>query len=56
MPTPGIGVNLSAGILGRLGDPNRFANLAGVRSFTGTVPKVDQSGLADKRKRLINPQ
>lgn len=50
--TPGIGVTLSAGILGRLGDPNRFANLAGVRSFTGIVPKIDQSGLANKHKGL----
>ena len=48
--TPGIGVTLSAGILGRLGDPDRFANLAGVRSFTGLVPKVDQSGLEDRHK------
>ena len=51
--TPGIGITLSAGILGRLGDhPNRFANLAGVRSFTGIVPKIDQSGLANKHKGL----
>ncbi len=50
--TPGIGVTLSAGILGRLGDPNRFANLAGVRSFTRTVPKIDQSGLANRNKGL----
>jgi hypothetical protein len=42
---PGVAVTLAAGILGRLGDPNRFANLAGVRSFTGIVPKIDQSGL-----------
>jgi transposase len=48
--TPGIGVTLSAGILGRLGDPDRFANLAGVRSFTGLVPKIDQSGLENRRK------
>jgi len=45
--TPGLGVTLAAGILGRTGDLNRFANLAGVRSFTGIVPKIDQSGLAD---------
>lgn len=44
---PGLGVTLAAGILGRTGDLNRFGNLAGVRSFTGIVPKVDQSGLAD---------
>jgi transposase len=47
---PGIGVTLAAGILGRLGDPDRFANLAGVRSFTGIVPKIDQSGLANRHK------
>ncbi len=50
--TPGIGVTLAAGILARLGDPDRFANLAGVRSFTGIVPKVDQSGLANRHKGL----
>lgn len=49
---PGLGVTLAAGILGRTGDLNRFANLAGVRSFTGIVPKVDQSGLADGHKGL----
>jgi len=48
--TPGIGVTLAAGILGRLGDPDRFANLAGVRSFTGLVPKIDQSGLENRHK------
>jgi transposase len=42
--TPGLGVTLAAGILGRFGDLDRFANLAGVRSFTGLVPKIDQSG------------
>jgi hypothetical protein len=36
---------LGAGILARFGDLDRFANLAGVRSFTGLVPKIDQSGL-----------
>jgi transposase len=44
---PGLGVTLAAGILGRTGDLNRFDNLAGVRSFTGIVPKIDQSGLTD---------
>lgn len=41
---PGIRTTLAAGILGRLGDPDRFANLAGVRAFTGLVPSVSQSG------------
>ena len=44
---PGLGVTLAAAILGRTGDLNRFDNLAGVRSFTGIVPKIDQSGLSD---------
>lgn len=44
---PGMGTTLAAGILGRLGDPNRFDNLAGIRSFTGLVPKVNQSGTSD---------
>ena len=44
---PGLGVTLAAGILGRTGDLGRFANLSGVRAFTGLVPKVDQSGLGD---------
>jgi transposase len=50
--TPGIGVTLSAAILGRLGDPDRFANLAGVRAFTGLVPKVDESGLERRHKGI----
>lgn len=46
---PGVGPVLSAGIVGRLGDVNRFANLAGVRSFSGIVPAVNQSGLSQTR-------
>lgn len=42
---PGLSGVLGAGILARFGDLDRFANLAGVRSFTGLVPKIDQSGL-----------
>jgi transposase len=38
---------LGAGILARFGDLDRFNNLAGVRSFTGLVPKIDQSGTTD---------
>ena len=49
---PGVGHTLAVGILGRTGDLNRFANLAGVRSFTGIVPKIDQSGLTDTHKGL----
>lgn len=45
-------MTLSAAILGRLGDPDRFANLAGVRSFTGLVPKVDESGLERRHKGI----
>lgn len=45
---PGFGVTTAAGILGRLGDPNRFASLAGIRAFTGLVPRVSQSGLTGR--------
>lgn len=44
---PGVGTVLAAGILARTGDFNRFENLAGVRSFTGLVPKVNQSGTSE---------
>ena len=44
---PGMGTTLAAGILGRLGDPKRFDNLAGIRAFTGLVPKINQSGTSD---------
>jgi transposase len=49
---PGLGVTLAAAILGRTGDLNRFGNLGGIRKFTGIVPKVDQSGLANSHKGL----
>ena len=38
--------------MGNAGDFNRFANLAGVRSFTGFVPKIDQSGLVAAHKGI----
>jgi transposase len=43
---PGVGAILGAQLLGRLGDPNRFRSLAGVRSFSGLVPSLDASGIA----------
>ncbi len=49
---PGLGPVLSAAILANAGDFNRFANLAGVRSFTGFVPKIDQSGLVAGHKGI----
>lgn len=42
---PGIGPILGAQILGRLGDPSRFTSLAGVRAFSGLVPRLDSSGI-----------
>lgn len=45
---PGVGAITGAAILGRLGDPGRFASLAGVRSFTGLVPSLDSSGQAGR--------
>lgn len=50
---PGVAVTSAAGILGRIGDMNRFDNLSGVRAFTGMVPKVDQSGTFDNPHRGI---
>ena len=41
---PGVGAIDAAQILARLGDPNRFRSLAGVRSFSGLVPSLDSSG------------
>lgn len=46
---PGVGEVLAPMILGRLGDPNRFRDLAAVRKYTGLIPKVDQSGVSEKR-------
>jgi transposase len=42
---PGVGRILGGQILGRLGDPDRFRTLAGVRSFSGLVPSLDASGV-----------
>ena len=42
---PGVGVIGAPQILGRLGDPARFASLAAVRSFAGLVPDQDSSGV-----------
>lgn len=41
---PGVGIVGAPQILGRLGDAKRFRNLAGVRSFSGLVPRRDDSG------------
>jgi transposase len=49
---PGVGPTLAPAILGRLGDAKRFRDLAAVRNYTGLVPKVEQSGLSDKRSGL----
>lgn len=45
---PGVGAITGAAILGRLGDPTRFASLAAARSFTGLVPSLDASGQAGR--------
>jgi len=43
---PGVGVIGAPQILGRLGDATRFKNLAAVRSFSGLVPRQNDSGVA----------
>jgi transposase len=44
---PGVGPVLAAAIIGRLGDPHRFTSLSAIRSYSGLVPKVRQSGQAE---------
>lgn len=44
---PGVGPVLGAAITARLGDPRRFTSLAAIRSYSGLVPKVSQSGQAE---------
>lgn len=44
---PGVGSTTAGAVLGLAGDLNRFDSLAGVRAFTGLVPKIDQSGDSD---------
>jgi transposase len=47
---PGLGPVLAAAILGRLGDPDRFRDLAAVRAYTGLVPKINQSGTTETHR------
>jgi transposase len=42
---PGVGIVGAPQILGRLGDTTRFRNLAAVRSFSGLVPRQNDSGV-----------
>ncbi len=53
---PGTRARPLCGHLGNAGDFNRFANLAGVRSFTGFVPKIDQSGLVAGHKGITKAE
>jgi transposase len=43
---PGVGIVGAPQILGRLGDATRFQNLAAIRSFSGLVPRQNDSGVA----------
>lgn len=49
---PGVGPVIAGVIAGRLGDPHRFTSLAAVRSYSGLVPKVNQSGTTDHTSGL----
>jgi len=42
---PGVAAVNAAQILARLGDPNRFRSLAGAKSFSGLVPRLNSSGV-----------
>jgi transposase len=48
LTAPGLGVTSAATILAGLGDPDRFTTLAGIRAFTGLVPKLDESGTSSR--------
>jgi transposase len=48
LSAPGLGVTSAATILAGLGNPDRFTTLAGVRSFTGLVPRLDESGTSSR--------
>ena len=48
---PSIGPATGPQILARLGDPNRFRSLAGVRSFSGLVPSLNASGVSGRHGR-----
>lgn len=41
---PGFGPTLSPIVAGRPGDPHWFSSLAAIRSYSGLVPKLSQSG------------
>jgi transposase len=45
---PGVGAVGAPQIAGRLGDATRFASLAAVRSFSGLVPRQNDSGVVAK--------
>ena len=45
---PGVAQITGAQILGRLGDPDRFRSLAGVRAYSGLVPALNASGVTGK--------
>ncbi len=45
---PGVDAVTGAQILPRLGDPNRFRTIAGVRSFSGIVPSLNASGVSGR--------
>lgn len=44
---PGVGPVTAGIIAGRIGNPHRFHSLAAVRAYSGLVPKVSQSGIAE---------
>jgi transposase len=47
LSAPGVGRVLAAQIVGRLGDPKRFTDLAAVRSYSGLVPRQNSSGVVN---------
>jgi hypothetical protein len=49
---PGFAERTATTVGGRLGDPSRFANSAGIRSFVGIIPATNQSGQTESRPHM----
>ena len=52
MTIPGINIYIATGIIGEIGDIQRFRNKESVASYAGLVPRQDQSGKNDRKGHI----
>jgi len=52
MTIPGINIYISTGIIGEIGDIQRFRNKESLASYAGLVPRQDQSGKNDRKGHI----